>query len=557
MIFSCDTETIKDPDGSMRVWLVDACTVGESLVHSTFTNLSEFFEYIFSVSDESTCYFHNLRFDGSYILCWAFDHGYQWSENKKLQPLQFSFLITDASQWFCGTMVNAEGRKIKFIDSLKKIPLSVKAMAKAYNLPIEKGEIDYMMYRPIGYQPTEDEIHYIRHDTEIVARVLKIHLDQGMDKLTAPADALAEYQKTIDFNATFHPRWYQTHPLEEKFCRRAYCGGISWVNPEIKNKIVRHGFVYDYNSMYPSVMLAYSYPTGYPVRWYDKVPPGYDLYIAHALVKIERKAGCPACIRDPIRNTWIETSYEGELWLTSVDVELLLQNYYESDNGYIILQDGYAWKGETGVFEKYIAHWREVKENTTGGQRQIAKLMLNSLYGKFGTKPLRRHKIPKPDDENNISYTLSGYDSGRTYCVAVAAFVTAYARRELVRGIHNTVGFCYCDTDSIHAAAIDGVCPKFTGAIDDKKFLHWKRETNCFTRAKYLRQKTYIEELPDGKLNIAACGCPMSSKNYITFDNFKIGASYKGKLMPKMRRGGVELVTTRFTIKDKITMSRF
>lgn len=556
MIFSCDTETIKDPDGSMRVWLVDACNV-DDLTHNTFTDLDLFFDWVFSVADDNTLYFHNLKFDGSYILCWAMSHGYQWSDDKKLKPGEFQFLITDASQWFYGNLVSPEGKKVRFIDSLKKIPLSVKAMAKAYKLPIEKGDIDYMMYRPFGYQPTKNELHYIRHDTEIVARVLKIHFEQGMDKLTAPADAMAQYQKTVKFEEVFCTRWYQSHPLEERFCRRAYCGGISWVDPDIKGKVVRHGIVYDYNSMYPSVMLTYPFPVGYPVRWYDKPPAGYDLYIAHAFVKIERKAGCPACIRDPIRNTWIETSYEGELWLTSVDVELLLQNYYESEGGYILLKDGYAWKGKTGIFTDYITYWRQVKETSSGGLRQIAKLMLNSLYGKFGTNPLRRHKIPDMDSEEKISYHLSEYEQGRTYCVAVACFVTAYARRELVRGIHNTIGFCYCDTDSIHCASIDGKAPSFHGAIDDSKFCHWKRETKCFVRAKYLRQKTYIEELPDGRLNIAACGCPQTSKNYITFDNFAVGASYKGKLMPKMRKGGTELVPTRFTIKDKITLSRF
>ena len=555
MMYECDTETIKDPDGSMRVWLLDACNI-DSLEHTTFTNLDDFFDWA-QLQPEPIFYFHNLKFDGPYLVYWLYYHGYQWTEQKKKVPGEYFFLITDMSQWFFGDVVMKNGVKITIRDSLKKIPLPVKKIAEAYKLPILKGEIDYKAYRAPGHKPTEEELSYIWNDTEIPARALSIHFAQGMTALTAPADAMVQYQKTIDFNNKFNPRWYASHPIEEAFCRKAYCGGICWVNPDIKGLEVKHGFVYDYNSMYPSVMIAYPYPVGYPVRWYDKIPAGYDLFIAHAYVKIERKAGKPACIRDPKTNTWIETYYEGELWLTSVDLELLLECYYESEGGYIILKDGYAWKGESGIFTDYINYWRHVKETSKGAMRQLAKLMLNSLYGKFGMNPKRRHKNIEFDADGDLHYTLSDPEDGKTFCVAVAAFVTAYARRELVRGILNTKGFCYCDTDSIHAATIDGVAPTFVGPVDDSKFLHWKRETKCFVRAKYLRQKTYIEELPDGRLNIAACGCPDAAKNYITYDNFKIGASYKGKLIPRMRKGGIELTEGRFTIREPISLSRF
>ena len=179
--------------------------------------------------------------------------------------------------------------------------------------------------------------------------------------------------------------------------------------------------------------------------------------------------------------------------------------------------------------------------------RQLAKFMLNSLYGKFGTNPTRAHKSPKWD-KGFLQWETLPPDEGKCFNVAVAAFVTAWSRTELVEGIEHCVGFCYCDTDSVHVASIDGKAAKFTGKTHPTEFGCWKLE-NRFVRAKYLRQKTYIEEKADGKLLIAACGCPNTSRNYITYDNFKMGASYKGKLRPVMRPGGLELVETRFTIR--------
>ena len=57
------------------------------------------------------------------------------------------------------------------------------------------------------------------------------------------------------------------------------------------------------------------------------------------------------------------------------------------------------------MFDKYINYWMEqkIKAGKEGNQpmRQIAKLMLNSLYGKFGSRCKGKSKIPTLD-ENGI-----------------------------------------------------------------------------------------------------------------------------------------------------------
>ena len=547
MIYTADTETIKNPDGSMRVWLADVCCV-DDLKHKTFLDLDGLFEWAFSQRERPTLLFHNLKFDGSYILNWAHAHGYTYAE-KCNAPGTYSVLVTDRSVWFVGSIMSFDGKRVDFNDSLKKIPLSVAQIAEAYKLPILKGGLDYKMYRAPGYQPTAAEIAYIHNDTEIVARALQIHFAEGMTKLTAPSDALAQYKLTVDFESKFVSRFWASHPGVERFCRRAYCGGISWVNPDIKEIEVRHGLVYDYNSMYPSVMLKYPYPVGYPVRWYSKPPTGYNLWIGRANVHIFRQADKPACIRNPIGHTWIDTEFEGEIYLTSVDCELLQTCYY----GEVDILDGYAWRGETGIFTDYINHWSEIKRTSTGAMRQLAKLMLNSLYGKFGTNPDKYHKAPEFDEDGILHFgkPIAG-DKRICYNVAVAAFVTAYARRELITGALSCRGvLCYMDTDSLHIASTRTQAARFDGVVHPTDFCAWKME-NRFVRARYLRQKTYIEEKADGRLLIAACGCPAGSRKYITYENFAIGASYKGKLRPVMRRGGVDLEETRFTIRAPI-----
>ena len=74
----------------------------------------------------------------------------------------------------------------------------------------------------------------------------------------------------------------------------------------------------------------------------------------------------------------------------------------------------------------------------------------------------------------------------------------------------------------------------------------WKIESK-FTRAKFIRQKTYIEEI-DGKLNITCAGMPKTCYEEVTYENFEEGATYGGKLRFIHVAGGQIPEKTTFTI---------
>lgn len=80
-----------------------------------------------------------------------------------------------------------------------------------------------------------------------------------------------------------------------------------------------------------------------------------------------------------------------------------------------------------------------------------------------------------------------------------------------------------------------------------------------FSKAKFIRQKCYLEEI-DEKINITCAGMPKRCYSYVTFENFKTGFSCGGKLTFKHVKGGVILVETDFTIKEekiKKTIDKF
>ena len=121
--------------------------------------------------------------------------------------------------------------------------------------------------------------------------------------------------------------------------------------------------------------------------------------------------------------------------------------------------------------------------------------------------------------------------------------------------------YYYSDTDSIHAGIKQEDIPELAKIIkiDDYELGAWKWESS-FKRAKFLRQKCYIEEDYDGKINVTVAGLPKRLGHLINFDNFKEGFTTEGlsdeeigeggrKLRYKHVDGGVVLVETDFTIK--------
>ena len=114
--------------------------------------------------------------------------------------------------------------------------------------------------------------------------------------------------------------------------------------------------------------------------------------------------------------------------------------------------------------------------------------------------------------------------------------------------------FLYADTDSIHLSR-----PAVGINIDPKKIGYWDNEA-VWTKARFIRQKTYIEYCVEGnkkKWNVKACGLPDEGKNYIVakyrkdlINVFKKGLTVEGK---KLRRcqveGGTILTLTDFSIR--------
>src|SRR5690625_4123213 len=189
-----DFETTTDPD-DCRVWGWGVCNVDNAEDIELGTDIASFLDW--SQAMNATIYFHNLKFDGSFIIERLLREGFTHTQERTVRPGEFSTVISHMGQFYSVTVRWENGNRTEFRDSLKKLPMSVAHVAKAFNLDDSKGEIDYHKERPVGYELTEEEKDYIIRDVRIVAQAIAVQLRQGMQRLTVGADSLAEYKELI------------------------------------------------------------------------------------------------------------------------------------------------------------------------------------------------------------------------------------------------------------------------------------------------------------------------------------------------------------------------
>lgn len=571
--FTADFETSTWIDDETWVWAWALCDIENPKNVEIGNSIETFFERIKKESNP-IIYFHNLKFDGEFILYYLMNNEFEYVETKEKRNHTFSTLISDMGLFYqievYFEVEKKKTKKVTFIDSLKIINQSVDSMPATFKIEEEKLEIDYNKPRERGHILTEEESRYIKNDVVIVAKALKYLFDMGLTKMTAGSNALSEYKNIIKLNK-FQNMYKKLSYEVDKDLRKAYRGGFTYLNPIYKGKTVSEGEVLDVNSLYPSVMRYEMLPFGEPYFFEgeyveDKV---YPLYIQRLTCSFKLKEGKIPTIQIK-HSRFVDNEYLIDsgiepvaLTLTSVDLKLFKEQYDIYDPEY---ECGWKFKCMRGLFNDYIDKWIKVKNEATisknKGIRQVAKIMLNSLYGKFATSLDVQSKIPYIENDI-VKYKLGEKQTKDGVYLPMGAFITAYARDKTIRTSqaikdysikkYGIDMYCYSDTDSIHTILPIDELKQFCD-IDDVKLGAWKHESH-FRKAKFIRQKTYLEDIYNDKtneweINITCAGLPKNCYDQVTWDNFKEGLKVNGKLTFTHVKGGVILKETEFTIKE-------
>lgn len=536
--------------GYTKVWLYAVCDKDANIT-DWGSSIEDFIKYIRTLYGK-TIYFHNLKFDGQFILDYLLKNGFSYYEDLTKVDKGFSTLIGDMGEFYSLDIKFCKGKQVHIYDSLKLLPFKVKKIAKDFGLPIEKEKIDYS-----DYTITPEKLRYVFNDVKIVAMALAKIKQEGMVKMTTASCAYTQFtsMKSEQFLLGAFPI-LSNEFLEE--WRNAYRGGRSQVNPIYQNKILHNVNRFDINSMYPYIMREMQLPYGNPIECSE--PGKYNFELYKILVEFSLKEDhLPSLLKKSALfgnedSYYIDSDGIEVLWISSIDFELLQRNYNIT---FLRFEKIYGFRTSSLMFFDYIDKWYAKKQIDEGAPKIVDKLMLNSLYGKFGSNHEGQHKIPYIDEITMVvKFVKSEKQEMKKYYLPVAIAVTSYAHLLLDNAIQETgvLNFVYCDTDSVHTL---GSLNKAN--IDSIKLGKFKHE-GTELKAKYVRQKCYVYKQLNKKneeeTTITCAGMTDEMKESAIekykdeiFKVFKTGFVMKGKLLPKHVKGGIVLYETTFEIK--------
>lgn len=579
------------------VWAWSICDITNVDEVKTGNTIADFFDYI-KMLGSCDIYFRNLSgFDGYFIIDYLLKNGYVECDKVK-HKYDMSLLLTEDNVLYNIRCCPKYRTVINFLDSQHLVPGTIKALGESFKTKYRKLTLDYVLDRPEIYEMTEEEREYVKNDVRVDGEVLcKFFELVDLGKMTIASSAMSYYKAMFPVTG-FRKIFPVLDDDIDDFCRKAYRGGISWCKEKQKHLKGVHGYTYDKNSMYPSMMHSSSgnlFPDGVPQYFSGKYEedPDYPLYIAHvkAVFKVKKNHMPFLQLKNNFsfsKSEFIEDSGEDpiDLWLCDVDMRLFFEQY---DVDYIEYIDGYKFLGATGLFDDYIDTWYEIKRTAPkGARRQVAKLFLNSFYGKFA---MRRTSIKKrvylgddgvvvrevvleeyEDEEGNIVARPKVENINPVY-VPVAVYTTAYARTDLIRAIQaNWENFWYCDTDSIHLTA-----PAVGLTIHPSDLGAWDCESE-WVEAVFSHQKTYIEISDyqvfdynwddddqrgkiDSMMTFRCAGMSDRAKGMffkamqrgeMTLDDFRPGLKLVGgNLKRKIVQGGILLVPQDYEMKER------
>ena len=531
--FVADLETNNNAQ-DCRVWASGIAIVPAHYSTSPevkhWNNLEGLMEFLASQTETHEVYFHNVKFDGQFIIDYLLNNGYEFDENLS-KAKTFKTLITNANVFysieichFAKTEKNGKDKKTgaqrwktkrittKIIDSLKKIPLSVADIAESFGFEMTKGEIDYDLNRPEGYVPTMAEIDYLQRDIIIVARALSLFIEQGLTKMTMSSDALKSFKekfsgKTGTEAERFYRQWFpKVSKKTDDFIRRAYKGGFVWVKPGEEGVIQEEGMTLDVNSLYPAAMRYALMPFGDPAPfkgfYYEDRNKSYHnthpLFIQEFVCDYKLKDNKPPIVQ--VKSTFMDVTYSTEgvgenLCMTNIDLNLFFE-CYEVTNFQAL--GGYCFRGHHGIFNNYVDYWMDEKEKATRegnrGNRLISKLYMNSLFGRFSVIPESFMNVPYLDKKTGlVKYkTVQAKDKDIQF-TALSVFITSWGRSVLFNAMtagSNWDRVCYVDTDSVHLKGWETPDGLF---IDQTALGAWSVES-YWTRACFLKNKAYLHE---------------------------------------------------------------
>ena len=383
---------------------------------SMFSNfVNQLLDRSFSQANNMKVYAHNLSgFDGVFLMKQLLPFG-------KVDPLIFNGKLISIR------LKTPTGQVVTFKDSYLLLPLSLRVLCSAFEVVAPKGYFPFLL-TDINYTGVfpkykfwtnisnsaydtlklehknkmwsfrDEAIKYCQLDSKVLHEILTkfnelIYNNFSVNihkSLTLPALAMRIYKTSYMPENSI----YQLSNEVESAIRQSYTGGavdvyiphnrIAGSMYSTIKALFRRLYYYDVNSLYPFVMATMPMPVGKPIAFEGDIrktdPEAYGVFYCNIVT--------PAFLLHPILQRKIKGrgtvaglgSWQG--WISSLEMDNAVKYGYTFE----ILR-GYEFnKGD--LFSSYVNKMFELRLEypKPHPMNLIAKLLMNSLYGKFGMR---------------------------------------------------------------------------------------------------------------------------------------------------------------------------
>jgi hypothetical protein len=362
--------------------------------------------------------------------------------------------------------------KSELLDSYRLLPASLEKLTMMFCPERAKIKLDCMPWDLSDVELRE----YLRRDCEslylVVERfydIIKTRFGQLYAK-TLPALAMKIYR----YKYQQHDMWGATNSLYT-FEKLSYFGGMMYVKPGLYDGV----YSYDINSMYPWAMQG-----DFPITYHGKWVKQFELDRISIYRVVFKTHGIPYIYS--IEDRKLVNEGVGIVCNTTI-------KYGLSRGDSFTLEEGYVYFRTADIFSTFVNDLYSLRLASQAPLNYVIKILLNSLYGKFGQRRESRTISTEPPNEivgKSRVYEYGGrevFDYVEDKIIQhsmpiIASLITMKARLRLHSFTDsNTI---YMDTDSIHSASRRDDIP-ISNRLGDFK------EEVSGVRAVYLGKKLY------------------------------------------------------------------
>ena len=413
------------------------------------TNLDFDFLGLF-FGDEEQKHFHPRR-RGSKLL----------SIQTYLHKNEFTFFRTDPF-----TKSKKQYPSIEFRDSLNYAQMSLKQMGETIGFP-KLPTPDFIQDPELWTKPKSvddwESLKTYNINDSWVTYYFMVYIFKGYEDIGATVK-LTQASTSMSLFKNKYLGDFVMHPQDKEMLLKIFEGYYGGRTEAFKRGNFKNCKYYDFNSLYPSVMEEFEFPDPNSMRYTRRDVPNYIMHcegVSQVTIEVPKMPIPPLPYK--IKEQILFPYGTMTAWWSHIEIRNALEcgcTLKKVHQCIYFVKTMRPFKG----FVNDLYTLRNKHKRNHNKMEYVTKILMNSLYGKFGEKfgertetfykdsvtPKMLEKSIKVEYIGDEWVDLTSIQEPMAHCIPIwAVYVSAYGRVKLHQTMMKHPDVIYCDTDSL------------------------------------------------------------------------------------------------------------